>query len=423
MPGIPDASAIHNAGHTARRYEPAEAADPQASFAGLYAELDQPQLLFFALLFHDLGKSEAGDAHAYVAGEGSHVAASVRLIEPVLARLEMEEEERETVRFLVANHLLMSSLVTSRDISDPAAVRELAERAATAERLKMLCLLTYADIKSVNPTALTPWKQETLWQLYVAAHNELTRRLDTDRTTPGEAATVFRPEVAQFLEGFPRRYLKTHSPAEILAHFRLAEELAARPVQLSLARRHGHCRLLVLTRDHPFLFAAITGTLASMGMNILKAEAFSNRRGVVLDTFQFDDLHRTVELNPEELDRLLQTLEEAILGKVDVARLIEGRLDRPALGRASFRVETCVRFDSVASAASTLLEVIARDRPGLLYRISNVLSAHGCNIEVVLVDTQGHKAIDVFYVTRGGAPLDPEWQKALEKELRRVLAS
>lgn len=385
----------------------------QARFADLFAELDQPEPLLLALLFHDLGKSV----------QGAHVQASLRLVESILSRLDMEESERELVRFLVENHLLMSSTISTRDTSDPAMVREFTARAGTSERLKMLCLLTYADIKSVNPTALTPWKEETLWQLYIAAHNELTRQLDSDRTTPGEARTVFRPEVAEFLEGFPRRYLKTHAPAEILAHFRLAEELARRPVQLSLTQQRGDYQLLVLTSDHPFLFAAITGTLAAFGMNILKAEAFSNRRGIVLDTFRYVDLHRSLELNPDEVARLLAALEEAILGKADVAKMMEGRLPRPALGRASYRVPTSVRFDSSASATSTLLEVVTRDRPGLLYRISNVLSAHGCNIEVVLVDTQGHKAIDVFYVTRQGAPLDEEWQDALEKELLRVLES
>jgi len=105
-----------------------------------------------------------------------------------------------------------------------------------------------------------------------------------------------------------------------------------------------------------------------------------------------------------------------------VGRMIEGRLDAPPLGRTTYQVETTLRFDNSASASSTLLEVVTRDRLGLLYRISNVLSAHGCNIEVVLVDTQGHKAIDVFYLTRQGTQLDSEWQGAIAKELRRVLA-
>ena len=397
----------------ARRQEPFHTPDGRSPgrFAELFAELDQPERLLLALLFHDLGKSADGD----------HVQASLRLMEPILARLNMEEHERELVRFLVGNHLLMSTTMSTRDLSEPATIQEFAARVGTAERLKMLCLFTYSDIHSVNPSALTPWKEGTLWQLYVAAHNELTRQLDTDRATPGEMGTSFRAEVAAFLEGFPRRYLKTHSPEEILAHFGRAGQLANRPVQLSLEHRHGHYQLLVLTFDHPFLFAAITGTLAALGMNILKAEAFSNRRGIVLDTFQFVDLHRTLELNSDESERLLKTLQDAILGKADVAKMIAGRVDRPALGQASYRVETRVRFDSSASAHSTLLEVMTRDRTGLLYRISNVLSAHGCNIEIVLADTQGPKVIDVFYVTREGAPLDAEWQAALKKEFYRVL--
>ncbi len=380
-------------------------------FAELFAELDQPELLLLALLFHDLGKSVQGD----------HVQASLRLVEPLLARLALEDPQRDLVRFLVENHLLMSATVGTRDFSDPATVRQFAVRVSTSERLKMLCLLTYSDIHSVNPSAMTPWKEEMLWQLYVATHNELTRQLDTDRATPGEASAVFRPEVVEFLEGFPRRYLKTHTPAEILVHFRLAQELSRKPVQFSLTRQHGHYDLLVLTLDHPFLFAAITGTLAAFGMNILKAEAFSNRRGIVLDTFQFVDLYRNLDLNSEESERILKSLEEAILGRADVAKMLQGRLDQPLPGRASYRVETRVRFDNSASSSSTQLEVVTRDRPGLLYLISNVLSAHGCNIEVVLADTQGPKVMDVFYVTRQGGPLEAEWQAAIEAELRRVL--
>ena len=380
-------------------------------FAELFAELDQSEPMLLALLFHDLGKS----------GYGDHVRVSLQLVDPILARLNMEEAERDLVRFLVGNHLLMSVTLSTRDLSDAATIQEFAARMGTAERLKMLCLFTYADIQSVNPTALTPWKEDGLWQLYIAAHNELTRQLDSDRAAPGEMPASFRPEVVAFLEGFPRRYLKTHTPAEILVHFGLAQQLAQHPVQLSLSHHHGHYQLLVLTFDHPFLFAAITGTLAALGMNIVKAEAFSNRQGTVLDTFQFMDLHRTLELNSEESERLLKALENAVLGKVDVAELIAGRLDRPPPGRTRYRVETRIRFDNPASAHSTLLEVVTRDRPGLLYLMSNVLSAHGCNIEVVLADTQGPKVIDVFYVTREGSPLDVEWQSALEKELCRVL--
>jgi len=386
-------------------------------FAGLLGEIGEPHALFLALLLHDLGKGDAAAASE----EGGVLRASARLAEGVLQRLAMDETECDTVRFLVANQHLMASMIGGRDIADPAVARELAASVETAERLAMLCLHTWADMQSVNPGAMTPWKQWQLRQLYTAALEELTRRLDSDRAIPAETALVFPPEVARFLEGFPRRYLKTHAPAELLAHFRMAGELPANPVRLSLSRRHGHHRLLLLTTDHPFLFAAVTGTLAALGMNILKAEAFSNRRGIVLDTFLFDDLRGGLERNPRETERLLDAIEGAVLGKVDVAALIGMRLDSLPPGRTTFSVETRLRFQRAPTGASTLLEVEARDRPGLLYRISNVLSAHGCNIEVVLVDTQGHKAVDVFYITRGGGALDADWEAALDKELRRVL--
>ncbi len=338
------------------------------------------------------------------------------------ARLAVSEPERELTLFLLEHRRLMASTVSSRHIADPAIVQDFASRAGTAERLRMLCLFTYATLKAVGPAALTSWKEEALWRLYAAAQEELTRRLDSDRATPAETLGVFRPEVVEFLEGFPRRYLKTHTPAEILSHFHLAQDLAKRPVQMGLTHHRNHYRLLVLTQDHPFLFASITGTLAALGMNILKAEAFSNRRGLILDTFEFEDLHRSLENNAEQRRRLLATMEEAISGRTEVAKLIGNRLASFALRRGGDPIPNEIHFDNSASATSTLLEVVTNDRPGLLYRISSMLSAHECNIEVVLVDTQGHKAKDVFYITRHGAALDLEWQAALRNELMRVLS-
>ena len=154
----------------------------------------------------------------------------------ILARLALDAEADDTVRFLVANHLEMSMTLSRRDIFDPETVRGLAAKIGTPERLKMLCLLTYADIKSVNPEALTPWKAEMLWQLYAATINHMNRSLDDERLRPEqlelEACALPRSAAEglnEFLAGFPKRYLLTHSPAEITEHLRMATALAEAP--------------------------------------------------------------------------------------------------------------------------------------------------------------------------------------------------
>jgi len=178
---------------------------------------------------------------------------------------------------------------------------------------------------------------------------------------------------------------------------------------------------LVTATDRPGLFAAVAGTLSSFGMNILKAEAFSNRRGLILDTFTFADPSRTLELNPTEVDRLRAMTERVIGGKTEVRDLLKNR-PKPVLPSRHARIPVTVAFDGDASGTATLVEIVAEDRPGLLYDLASAISATGCNIEVVLIDTQAHKAIDVFYVTAFGKKLDPRRQASLEEALQRAVA-
>src|SRR5258708_17062593 len=217
----------------------------------------------------------------------------------------------------------MSATVQRRDIFDPVTVSGFGQSVTTLARLQRLCVLTYADIRSVNPEALTRWKAEMLWQLFVATSNHFSRTLDRDRLhAPDEGSLLERvkaqagdatiEEIERFLEGFPRRYLAVHSAAEIAAHFALYRKLGVDPVQTELlATRHGFS-LTLLTADRPALLSTISGVLAVWGMNINKADAFANAAGVILDTFHFADLHHTLELNPTEDDLFRRTLAPAV---------------------------------------------------------------------------------------------------------------
>lgn len=384
-----------------RRVTPPAALKP---FADLLAELEQPALLAFALLFHDVGKGSPGEGH---------VDASLRIASRAAARIRMPVAERELVEFLIAHHLDLSSTLHSRDLDDPATLQSLARNVGTVERLKALTLLTYADISAVNPGAMTAWRATQLFRLHRLTDQELTRELASDRIA---ARPQDPPAKAEFLEGFPTRYLRTHSEVEIEAHFRLSEQLAARNVVANLERIAGAWRLTLLTADRPFLFASIAGTLSAFGMNILKAEAFANRRGEVLDTFVFADPSRTFDLNPSEVDRYLATLERVIAGSQDVGQLLRSRprVIPPSRGA---RFEPTVWSDSQASATATLIQIVAEDRPGLLYDLARTMSGEGCSIDVVLIDTEAHKAIDVFYVTLGGAKLAPAVVETLREKL------
>ena len=389
-------------------------------YAELFNELERPELLFLALLLHDTGKGISG---------GDHVQNSVEIAEQCLSRLDLDPADRELVLFLIESHLEISA-VMRRDIFDPKTVRSFAEKMSTPERLKMLCLMTYTDIKSVNPEALTPWKAENIWQLYIAAANDLNRSADDLLHADAEdesldnlhsLAPVAGKKIKSFLEGFPKRYLRSYPPDEVLRHFDMAQHLERTPVQSTLKRGRHWYEVTVITKDRPFLFATLAGVLTAWGMNIVKANAFSDQAGVVVDTFYFTDRFRTLELNLPEWDRFQRSLADVLTGAADLERMLQTRLRAEKQGAAKVKVETRIDFDDESSSHSTLLQVIAQDRPGLLHRISSRLSDHNCNIEIALIDTEGQMAIDVFYLTSKRAKLDAGHQRKLKAALLEEL--
>ena len=385
-----------------------QASDPALkALSDLWAEISPAAPLVFAILFHDSGKGSGED----------HVDASLRLAESAMKRIRVPAPEQETVRFLIAKHLALSAAMQSRDVFDPQAIRDIAHQVETVERLKALTLLTYADVSAVNPTVMTPWRAQRLWQLYLSVYNELTRELETERI---ESDASVSPEQREFLQGFPTRYLRTHTQAEIDQHRVLEERSRKRGVAVDIQKMETAYQLTLVTgSDRPGLFAAVAGTLSSFGMNILKAEAFSNRRGLILDTFTFADPSRTLELNPTEVDRLTVAVERVINGRTDVRELLRNR-PKPVLPSRHARIPATVSFDNDASGTATLVEIVAEDRPGLLYDLASAIAETGGNIEVVLIETQAHKAIDVFYVTASGRKLDRQRQAGLDAALRQA---
>jgi [protein-PII] uridylyltransferase len=391
-------------------------------YAELLDELEQPDLLFLALLLHDTGKGTKPDAH---------VIGSVEIAERCLARLDLDAADRETVLFLIARHLDLGAALR-RDIFDPQAIHQIADKMGTPERLKMLCLLTYADIKAVNPEALTPWKAENIWQLYIGTANYLMRSADERLHADADdelmnhlhtLAPAAGPKLDTFLDGLPRRYLRTQTASDVVHHMEMANGLDRDSVQVELTRGRHWYELTLVTRDRPFLFARMCGALAAWGMNIVKASAFSNGASVVVDTFFFTDRFRTLELNLPEWERFKTSIHDVLLEKADLDRMLRDRLRSERNTTPKVKIDTRVEIDNDCSAHSTLIEVIAQDQLGLLYRISSQFAREECNIEIALIETEGQMAIDAFYLTAGGAKLAPAHQERIRAALLAELAN
>jgi [protein-PII] uridylyltransferase len=374
--------------------ELATAANPERHrFAELLSEIDDRALLVYALLFHEMGPDAAARARA------------------AAVRMELPAEARDTVEFQIAHRSGLSDAMSGRDLDDPANVRLLADRVGTIERLRIVSVATYARIVALGAGDKLAWRLDQLWRTYSATQHELLRELETDRI---QQVPRDLPANAGFVKGFPLRYLRAHSAAEIQGHSELFERSRPTGVAVQLDQLEGAYRITIVARDKPSLFASFAGAISSFGLDILKAEAFSNASGIILDTFVAADPKRMLQLNPTETDRLGDLLQRIALGRTDAHKLMRGRgLPDPGKRTEPPRVE----FDSEACPTATLVEIDAEDRPGLLYSLASVFSSSACNIDIVLVDTKGHRAIDVFYVAHEGRKLPPEMQARLKEKL------
>jgi [protein-PII] uridylyltransferase len=394
---------------------------PNASrdrFANLLRELQAPDLLTLSLLFHDVGKWKDED----------HDVESVRMAQSMLARLRLPRDARLTVEFLIGSHLEMSRAAFRRDAEDPDVVRRFAALVGTEERLKMLCLMTLADVEAVSPDTLTPWKEELLWRLYVDTYNRLTLAYADDLIEKDHGPAALRDsrpddiaesELADFLAGLPKRYLAIFDPERIYRHVRLARDIHPDQVHAFLEKKDDVWELTVVTLDKPYLFSNISGVLSYFGMDILRGQAMTAPSGLVLDVFQFTDAQGFLRHNPGATAEIYEVLQGVVAGARDVTQMLRGK-ERGAIGRRRLVAPT-IYFDDGHSQRYSVLEIIAGDAPGLLYRISRVLSEHGCDLDLVLIATEGEKAIDVLHVTKHGSKLTEGDQAALKEALERTL--
>jgi [protein-PII] uridylyltransferase len=389
-------------------------------FASILQEVHAPELLTLALLFHDVGKWR----------ETEHAQESVRLAQSALDRLELPSQSRQHVEFLIRNHLQMSRAAFRRDLDDPHVVKQFADLVGSEERLKMLALVTFADVSAVSAETLTPWKEELLWRLYVHAYNRLTLGYADDllQKDPAGLAVVVagRPEditeeeLSQFLKGLPRRYLTLFGLGSIYRHVRLARGLHTDEVHALLERHDEVWELSLVTMDKPFLFSNISGVLAYFGMDIHRGQAMTTPEGLVLDVFQFSDEEGFLRLNAGATTEMTRTLENVVAGSVDVPALLRGK-ERSLVYRPRRQGAPVIRFDNDHSRKYTVIELIADDAPGLLYRVSRAISRRGCDVDLVLIATEGKKAIDVLHITRRGKKLTESEQVSLREELERML--
>jgi [protein-PII] uridylyltransferase len=383
--------------------------------------------LYLAVLLHDIAKGRGGD-HSQI---GEQIALKLG------PRLGLSDEETETVAWLVRWHLLMSSTAFKFDIGDQQTIRNFVDRVQSPERLKLLLVLTAADIRAVGPKVWNGWKAALLRELYHRAIEVISGGLTVEgqdsRVAAAQAAVrqllpdFSDAEFATFVSrGYPFYWL-SFDPGTHARHARLMREAEASGAPLTVEKRVDPHRsvteITLYTADHPGLFSRIAGALAVSGANIVDAKIMTMSNGMALDTFWVQDSAGAPFGRPDKLATLATTFENVLTGDLN-PRLEFAR--QPAFSSRTrvFTVTPRVLVDNKASASYTVVEVNGRDRPGLLFELTRALTGLNLQVSSAKISTYGEKVVDVFYVKNlfGHKVEHPAKLSEIRRTLETVLA-
>ena len=393
------------------------------------AEIARPAPLFLATLLHDVGKGWP-DASGSLK---QHSKVGAELCDRILPRLGLAAEDCDEARQLVLDHLLMYRIATRRDLDDVATIAEFCRSVRGCEGLRNLYLLTVADLSTTSPTAMTSWKARMLDELYFAAEAYLSGqqpRADAERSTRVRDAVreawLGRVEsLDALLVSMPERYLLANTPESIVQHARVVLQRGRQAAHVGRvnSRHEGAAELCVVADDRPGLLASIAAAITANRLEVLGAQVYSRHTtaGVeAVDIFWVRDRDGGTEVVDQTLGRLARDLENVCSGRVDPADLLRERTgsSSPWSERPSPAVPTEILVDDRVSPRHTVVEVFAKDSPGLLYRLARGLHELGLSIALSKINTEGTRVADVFYVSEldgSKVPRGPRYKEIQEK--------
>lgn len=345
----------------------------------LFSKIHSNRPLYAAMLLHDIAKG--GD-------EKKHSEKGAALAKALCPRLGLTPEETETASWLVLEHLSMAMTAFKRDLNDPKTIEDFSAIVQSPERLKLLAILTTADIMAVGPDIWNNWKAGLLTELYYKTSEILSGTKNDTQLTPLIST-----------EGWDKGITS---------------------IKITQSPKQGYTEVIIATPDKKSLFATLAGSMAASGASIVDARIFTMDSGMALDVFHIQDLKGNVYENARFLDK---TIRAALEEKIDLVAEISDRQARSLQKNRIFKTIPRVIIDNNASTSNTVIEVNGMDRPGLLYEITSALSHQGLQISAAKIATFGSHAVDVFYVrdSFGLKILHPDKLQAIENSLKRVL--
>lgn len=369
----------------------------------LVAEVEKMELLILAVLLHDIGKGEGG----------GHAEKGADLCRTIARRMGLSKEDSERLDFLVRQHLLFAHIAQRRDLHDERMIIDFARQMESSENLKMLYLLSYADVKGVGPDVWTDWKKMLFRELFEKSFQVLERgdfRLEaSSERVKGVRRKVVAllenelplPSVKEELKALTTRHTLSNPPEEIAAHVRILHKLDSLPLVMEVVHRDdlGFSLFTIATRDMPALFARITGVMAANGVNILGAQIHTSSNGKALDILQVNAPQGFLITDENRWNRIRSDMQSVLEGKVQVQALVEKRKKSNVIPVTTKpRFPTRVEIDNEVSVDYSVIDIYTHDKVGLLYSITSTLSQLGLYIGVAKISTKVDQVADVFYV-------------------------
>ncbi len=399
--------------------------DKNSNLAKIYNKLHDKEILYLALLFHDIAKPINISGHEII---GAEMASSI------MHRLGYSEEEIDRVSFLVKNHLFMEQVAFRRNLNDPETLNNFAKRFNSIEELDLLYLLTYADLSAVNPAVWTSWKSDLLEELYRKSRAMLEEKI-TGEDLLMSTTYVIPTEVSKHSEFIDETHVQDHfdsinddtysqnfSVEEIARHI---EEIN-RGTSLSVLFKNinGFTNITVITKDIPALLSKICGVFAINDVNIHDAKIFTRKDGLVIDTFNVTDFRTHKKITTDRYEKIKDDLDAVISGMLQLQKEVAimksrwKRLETKLFGRSG---NAKITFDN--HEKYTIIDVSSPDRLGFLYQVTRKMNELGITIYFAKISTKGDDIVDSFYVlNRNGNKISPNDFGLIQTELTETIS-
>jgi [protein-PII] uridylyltransferase len=391
----------------------------------LYKRIPDKEILYLALLFHDIAKPIDITGHEII---GAEMASSI------MYRLGYSDEETSTVCFLVRYHLVMEQVAFRRNLNDPETLNNFTSIFNSVRELELLYLLTYADLSAVNPAVWTNWKSDLLSELYQKSHEMLKKQVsgeDLLYTT----TSVLPKDISDYSEIITESHAKEHiesindigyaqqfSVKEIAKH--IEEIKKGTSLTVEFKELDGFTNITILTIDFPSLLSKLCGVLTINDVNIHDAKIFTRKDGIVIDTFNVTDFRSNHLIEKERFTKIEQDLKKVVTGMLQLNKEVASMKSKWwRIENKLFKRSGQVKIVFERQEKYTIIDVFSPDRIGFLYQVTSKMNELGLNIYFAKIATRGDDIVDAFYVlNRSNRKISSNDYEFIKSELKEAIS-